>query len=348
MRIVGCVLAAVGLAAVCVGPAAASTATPTPAASPTAVVGSLGIRLLDVAVAAPSDPRERVYIVDHLAPGTVIHRNIEISNTTGSTMHVVLYSAAATIANGSFLGAAGHTANELSTWTSVRPGAAIVAPGRDATVAVTVAVPRDASPGEQYAVVWAEVRSAPSAAGGVIQVSRVGIRLYLSVGPGGPPASNFTINSLTAERSPEGRPMVLAAVHNTGGRALDMYGTLRLLAGPGGLSAGPFPATLGTTLAIGDTEPVTITLDSQLPAGPWDARITLLSGLLKRNARATITFPKTGAAPALFSTSVRPGSLYRAIAGVVILLVLLGVGTLLVVFKRRRRHQAPTGFTAAG
>ena len=47
--------------------------------------------------------------------------------------------------------------------------------------------------------------------------------------------------------------MVLATVHNTGGRALDMNGTLQLPAGPGGLSAGPFPANLGVTLAIGDT-----------------------------------------------------------------------------------------------
>jgi hypothetical protein len=125
--------------------------------------------------------------------------------------------------------------------------------------------------------VCAEARSAPIDGGGVIQVSRVGIRLYLSVGPGGPPAANFTIDSLKARRSPDGRPLVVAMVHNTGGRALDMNGPLQLLAGPGGLSAGPFPATLGVTLAIGDTEPVTIPLDKQLPAGPWNAQITLHS-----------------------------------------------------------------------
>ena len=171
------------------------------------------------------------------------------------------------------------------------------------TATVTITVPRDAAPGEQYGVVWAEARSAPIAGGGVTQVSRVGIRLYLSVGPGGPPAADFTIDSLTAKRSPDGRPTVLASVHNTGGRALDMNGTLRLSAGPGGLSAGPFPATLGTTLAIGDTEPVTIALDKRLPAGPWDARITLRSGLLERSARATITFPDTGASPPVNTTS---------------------------------------------
>ena len=83
-------------------------------------------------------------------------------------------------------------------------------------------------------------------------------------------------------------------VHSTGGRALDMNGTLQLLAGPGGLSAGPFLAILGSTLAVGDTEPVTIALDKQVPAGPWEASIALRSGLVDRSARATLTFPIPG------------------------------------------------------
>ena len=248
----------------------AASATGPGAAPRGAVDGSIGLRLADVPVAARDDPRARVYIVDHLAPGTTIHRRIEVSNTTASTVHVVLYPAAATIANGSFLGSAGHTPNDLSMWSSVQPGSTDVPAGARVTATVTVAVPRDAAPGERYGVVWAEARSAAVAGGGVIQVSRVGIRLYISVGPGGPPAPNFTIRSLTAERSPDGHPIVVATVRNNGGRALDMSGTLRLASGPAGLSAGPFPATLGITLAIGDTEPVAVTLDKQLPAGPWD------------------------------------------------------------------------------
>jgi hypothetical protein len=55
---------------------------------------------------------------------------------------------------------------------------------------------------------------------------------------------------------------------------------------PGGLSAGPFPADLGTTLAIGAAEPITITLDRQLPDGPWDALVTLRSGLCCSAAHA--------------------------------------------------------------
>ena len=72
----------------------------------------------------------------------------------------------------------------------------------------------------------------PATGDGITQVNRVGIRLYLSIGPGGPPAANFTIGSVTAKRTRDGHPMVLATVHNTGGRALDMNGTLRLREGP--------------------------------------------------------------------------------------------------------------------
>jgi hypothetical protein len=186
-----------------------------------------------------------------------------------------------------------------------------------------------------------ESRAAPLAGGGVTQVSRVGIRLYLSVGPGGPPAANFTITTLTAMRATDGRPTVQASVHNTGGRALDMNGTLRLLSGPGGLSGGPFPAKLGTTLAIGDTESVTVALDKQLPAGPWDAQITLRSGLLERSARATITFPAAGAAPLVFPSATRSAWLYPAIAGLVVLL-LVSLAFLVVLARRRRTSEAVT------
>lgn len=324
-----CVLAALVMAISFAAPTGAAPAT----APRGAVGGSIGLRLVDVPTAVRNDPRARVYIVDHLPPGTVIHRRIEVSNTTASVMHVVLYPAAAAIANGAFLGSAGHTPNELSTWAAVSPGSADVPADGRVTAGVTITIPRDAAPGERYGVVWAEARSPAAASNSVVQVSRVGIRLYLSVGAGGPPASNFTIRSLTAERSTYGQPLVVATVHNNGGRALDMNGTLRLSRGPAGLSAGPFPAALGVTLAIGDTEGVTITLDKRLPAGPWDAQITLHSGLLERSARATLTFPDAGRSPAVSATPARSGWPRAPIA---VLLLCIAAGAL-VALKRSGR-----------
>ena len=251
------------------------------------------MQLLDAPVTARDDPRARLYIVDHVAPGGVVERRVKVTNSTTSAIDVALYPAAATIRKGAFLGAAGHTRNALSTWTSVDPRTTEVPANGATTATVRIAVPRDAAPKERYGVVWAEARAAAPDGRGLTLVSRVGIRLYISVGPGGAPAADFAIDALTASRTPDGRPVVLAKAHNTGGRALDVSGTLRLAAGPGGLTAGPFDASLGTTLAIGDSEPIMIALDKRVPAGPWDARVTLRSGLLKRSARATITFPST-------------------------------------------------------
>jgi hypothetical protein len=310
------VLAAVALTAAIGAPVSVSTAAPVSRAR-AVTDGSIGVQLFDVPLSAYSDPRARLYIIDHLHPGTTIHRRIEISNTTASSMHIVTYPAAATISQGAFVGAAAHTPNELSTWTSVLPGASNIPSGGHAIATVTIAVPRNAPPGEQYGVVWAETRSAPPAGGGITQVSRVGIRLYLSIGPGGAPASEFTIDSLIGKRSPDGQPMVVASVHNTGGRALDMSGTLQLSSGPGGLSAGPFAANLGTTLAIGATEPIIIMLDKQIPDGPWHALVTLRSGLLQRSARATISFPATGTPSSPYLTYLITGLVILLLMGIV-------------------------------
>lgn len=297
--------------------------------------GGIGVRLLDAPVAARDDPRARVYIVDHISPGTTIERRIEVSNSGAAGERVVLYAAAATINGDSFVGSAGHTRNELSTWSSVTPADGYVAPGDTTIATVTIRVPSDAAPGEQYGVIWAEARSAGVPGGGVVQVSRVGIRLYVSVGPGGPPAADFSIDSMTASRSSDGKPMVSAQVHNTGGRALDMNGRLSLSAGPGGLRAGPFQAQLGSTLAIGDSQPVTVHLADSLPAGPWTANVTLKSGLTERNATATITFPSSGeAAPVIVDKS---RSLPWAFIGAVVALVLiLLLATIWWTVRRRR------------
>jgi hypothetical protein len=302
--------------------------------------GGIGLRLVEAPVAAKDDPRARIYIVDHLPPGAVIERRVEVSNSTTTSHHVSLYSGSATIQDGTFVGDADRTSNELSQWTSVGPGEIELAAGEKLTATITITVPRDAAPGEQYGVVWAEARSDAAAGGGVAQVSRVGIRLYVSVGAGGAPAPDFTVESLTAARSAEGKPMVTATVRNTGGRALDLTGRLVLSDGPGGLNAGPFPAELGRTLAIGDTRTVAIALDDRLPAGPWHAEVTFKSGLTERRGEASITFPESGTAAATPVPESTSGLkwLVPAAAGVTLALGLVGVWH----FRRvRARAHAP-------
>jgi hypothetical protein len=303
--------------------------------------GAVGLRLLDVPVSGRDDPRAAIYIVDHLGPGGVIERRIEVSSTMPASTPVALYAAAARIGNGEFVGSVGRTADDLSSWTSVVPPEIDLLPGGRAQATVVIRVPADAAPGEQYGVVWAEVGTPSRAGSGVTQVSRVGIRLYVSVGGSGPPRSDFSIDALTAERSADGQPVVRATVHNTGGRALDMSGTLELLNGPGGLRAGPYRAALGTTLAIGDTEAVTIALDNRLPAGPWDALVTMDSGLLHRTGRATITFPASGTSAPVAAARTSSKEPYLAVAG-----VLASLASVAATLRSLRRHRRRSGIAS--
>jgi hypothetical protein len=310
-------------------------------ASPAPEAGTIGLRLLDQPADSTDDPRAQIYIVDHLAPGTEIQRRIEVS-TTNAAAQVHLYAAAATIIGGSFLGEPGETPNDLSTWTSVTPGDINMGSDQIATATVTITVPSDAAPGEHYGVVWAEARSS-AADDGVIQVNRVGIRLYLSIGAGGPPAADFEISSLIAGNSGEGTRTVVANVTNTGGRALDISGELNLRSTSGDLQAGPYAADLGSTLAIGLTEPVTITINTDLPAGPWDAQLTLRSGLVERAAVAELTFPTAGTSLAISATPLAPDAdslpLSTVAFAVIALAALVAAFVLSIMLIRRRPLQ---------
>jgi hypothetical protein len=169
----------------------------------------------------------------------------------------------------------------------------------------------------------------------------VGIRIYLSVGEGNEPASDFTIERFEASRDLGGTPSVAAVVHNTGGRALDLAGEMTLSNGPGGISAGPFPATLGTTIQVGASAPAAVVLDQAIPAGTWDAHITLRSGVLTREADAQIVIPSVAeaASPPVVADPVESSS-SRLVPALIAALVLLAIAT--TILLRRRRHARPT------
>ena len=295
----------------------------------------LGIRLLEAPTALADDPRAHIYIIDHIPQGTTIQRKIEVSDGTTSPLDVSLYAAASQITNGLWSPNSGHQQNELSQWTTVTPSTVHLSPGQSAVVEATIKVPADAVSDERYAVIWAQ--AGIPGKGPVHEVARAGIRVYLSVGHGAAPPTNFSIDSLTGARTKDGHPEVLAQVHNTGGRAIDLNGSLRLLNGPGGLTAGPFQAKLGTTLAPGESEAVTVILNKSLPAGPWNARISLQSDLIKRAATGTITFPVADGAvgKSVKAVPVKSKNTWLMPAAIALVALLL-IGVLLFLWRRRK------------
>lgn len=93
---------------------------------------------------------------------------------------------------------------------------------------------------------------------GVTNVSRVGMRLYISVGSSGAPAADFAIESLTAERSADGLPSVT------------LWGTKPTRPNCGrGRSRRSWDH-----IADRCTEPVRFVPDRALPAGSGEATVT--------------------------------------------------------------------------
>lgn len=328
-------LAAAALLALSVPAFAQTTTTAPPAADP-----GLGIRLTEAPQNRADDPRARRFIVDHVNAGTTFSRGIEVSNGTDRDITVALYAAAATLSNGEFKPANGHTQNELSEWIKVEPASLTIPKGAKALAKVTISVPSDATPGERYAVALVELPPPPGS-GLVGLASRVGIRVYLSVGNGNEPPTDFELKTFEPINE-TGRPGVTIHSCNTGGRALDLGGSLKLTNGPAGISAGPFDSTQPATISPGDCQDLKILLDPALPAGPWDATATLRSGRREKAAEARITFPPPGQkgakVPAHETGKTSDSPLIAAAA--VILTLGAGLGAFLL-WKRRRRAEQP-------
>jgi hypothetical protein len=329
--------------AVAVAFAAALASLPAqPAASAAACAPGLGIGLVEFP-AGNRDPRAQNYVIDHVAPGARFSRRFQVCNGTTAPVTVQLYAAAAAVTDGAFELADGRTQNELSGWVSVAPAQLTVAPGQRALARATFTVPAQAESGERYAVLLAELPPAPDAQGVAVS-RRVGIRVYLDVGPGGAPRTDFVVDSLQASRTLDGKGQVTAQVHNTGARALDITGSLTLRDGPGGLSGGPYAARLGSTLAPGETHPVVVPIDNAVADGPWTAQLVLRSGLLERRVEAPLTFPDAPGADGppvdveqLTPTSSQQIDFVPLLSVAALLLLAVGAFGLL----RRRRRTSP-------
>lgn len=322
-------------------PSATATAlTPTPSVTASVPPESVGIRLVDVPVAAQGDPRAHAYITDRLAPGTTITRRVEVQNNTRTAQSVRVYTGPAAITAGTFtVGATAAAPTDLTTWTTVAPPRLEMAPGQRTDTVVTIAVPANAPEDESYGVVWAEITS-PAAPGESVQVSRVGVRIYLAVGPGNGPPAAFGVAGLTAGRSPQGDPMATAMVSNTGGRAVDVSGNLTLTGGPGGLTLAPVPVAHPVTLAPGTSAEVTVITDRALPPGPWDATLALHSGLTTGETTGQLTFPAVGQPPVVAAPQPQPAPRTPWIAVAAVGLGLLLIAVLLLWWWLRRRRQA--------
>jgi hypothetical protein len=276
----------------------------------------LGIRQLDVEPTRADGGRSVRAVTDHLQPGAVLDRRLEVSNDTEEPRTVRLYAADAGVENG-WVVAEGPGAAELASWIEVDPPELVIAPGGRMLARFRIVVPAAATAGERYGAIVAEV---PPVGGTV--VPRAELRIYLSVGGPEEPPTDLLIDEFTPGRDDDGTAVVLLGVDNTGGRAVDLVGELELIDGPGGARAGPFPIEGPTTLAPERFGTVAVVLGPGLPDGPWRAVATLRSGALERQAEATIVLPEAGIwEPVAASPTTDRGLLVPAAAGLLLLSV---------------------------
>src|ERR1700759_2766495 len=295
----------------------------------TAPQNQFGIKLLQAPASEAGDPGADIYVTDHLNPGTDVKRDFQVSNTGDNKVTLSLYPAAAAVTGGTFKFAAGHTQNSVTTWVQLSRKSVTLAPHSTATVTATVDVPKDASSGNQYGVIWAEQDM--KGAGNVNLVSRVGIRMYLNIGPGGAPPAGFTVGTPTTSKAANGTHLISVPVKNTGGRAIDVRGSVSLANGPGGLQAGPFNPQSMDTLAPRQSHPVTFALSSKLPDGPWQATFTFKSDLITKTEKVTLNLA-ANSAPTAKSPKTFP---FIPVIGGIGLFLINVIGSLLIVRHRR-------------
>lgn len=183
--------AAVTAAVLSVGLAAPLSASATP-------VQGVGVRLTDTQlINFPANQRNPwqlepdVYIgtkdrgttPDPIAPGTTRTYHVLVTNTGNAAETMAAFPAAATMsATGvfSYTSVSPASVDAASSWTTVTPSGAVLAPGASYTATVTVTVPAGTKAGSYYAVVWAGPR-VQTAKHGVTLAIYAGVREYLTV-----------------------------------------------------------------------------------------------------------------------------------------------------------------------
>ncbi len=303
-----------------------------------------GMRLVQVPVSERNDPRARVNIIETLRPGRVIHRLVQVGNLGTTPVLLRIYAAAAMIRHGQFLPVkAQYGRNLLTTWIRVRQHLLLLKPGQRRYVLVTIAVPRRAPKGEQYAIIWAQGSSVLRGRmnqrrqrANITLVNRVGIQVYLTVGRGGGPPSSFTLGAMSGTVTRRGKKLASVQVHNTGGLAVALTGQLTLTSQSDGLRAGPYTA-IPTVIAPGQSYPVRVPLPAKLPGGPWRAVIDEDSGVLTHSERASIAF-----------TAAAGRSGFPAAATVAVILILLALAGAVLVLRSKSGRAEPLGQHAVG
>jgi hypothetical protein len=178
--------------------AAGITFAPLSAFASSAPVKGVGVQLTDTQLVhfptnrlAPWQEEPDGYIgtkdqgktADPIAPSTTRTYHVRVANTGNVTETMAVFPAAAAMSRSgvfSYRGVSPKYVDAASSWTTVTPADAVLAPGASYIATVKVTIPAGARAGKYYAVVWAGPQVKPGNSNITLAIY-VGVREYLTV-----------------------------------------------------------------------------------------------------------------------------------------------------------------------
>ncbi|MEV4515527.1 DUF916 domain-containing protein [Dactylosporangium sp. NPDC049525] len=324
--------------------AAPAGATPTPQPSPAAAPFAQA-RLEDqvswgVAPAQNALGSGRAHFDYNADPGGTITDGLTLVNHSTRPLTLRIYASDAfTTRNGGIdVLPSGATSTDVGAWISVGTDTVTIEGGKSATVAFTLRVPANATPGDHSGgLVTSLVDTA--ATGGVRVEHRLGSRVYLRVSGQLSPA--LAVTDVHADYSGSVNPAgtggvrITYTVKNTGNVRLSARQQITV-AGPGGvLSRGTAAADLPEVLP-GNSVTNTVTVHGVWPATRMTARVGL-TPVAGAGIPAVRTGPVSGSA-----------TLWATPWGQLLVLLVLGAAVAgFFVVRRRQRHRVAAAISSA-
>jgi hypothetical protein len=277
-------------------------AAPTTAA-PRLVAASSGDQDVTWTVRTASNDRgaDRTSFTYTLAPGRTTTDGLVVANHGKTALTLAVYAADGRTADDGQLDllVAGEKSVGVGAWTTSAKKDVTIEPGKDVTVPFTVAVPKNATPGDYVGGIVTSLRQKDEAEG--INVDRrLGVRLTLHVSGTATPALAVeevrVHHATTADPLGRGDATVTYTLHNTGNTVVSAQQAVRV-AGPfGWFSKGAVPATAAPDLLPGESWPVSVTVPDVVGSGRLGATVAVTPVVTDASGSTSALTPVEGSA----------------------------------------------------
>ncbi|MFI5906750.1 WxL protein peptidoglycan domain-containing protein [Dactylosporangium sp. NPDC051541] len=282
----------------------------------------------------PDNRKEFSYL--GIAPGSVIHDYVAVTNFSAMPVTFQLYSTDAQNGNNGVLQLqpAAEKPQDIGSWVTLQKTTVTLKPNERAIEPFTLTVPATATPGDHTGGVLASIGVEENSATGPVKVDRrLGVPMYLRVT--GPLTAGIAVQSVSASYHGTANPLrggrtdVTLIVRNTGNVRLNLTPEIAVNGLYWVKVAGVNPGALPNLLP-GATVQFTVHLDGVFPLGPMTAKV--------RVTPAQITALGLPPAPNTPLAAEGEAFLWATPWTVLLILALLAGGYLLVRWVRRARR----------